>query len=218
MSPKELKVRLPETGNPPAREPASASITNNTGAPVTPSVGYSYDAGATNARGRLVSISNSAAVDAVSGYDELGRVTGSSQAIGGGAALGFSYMYNFADSLLQTTYPTTRTVTNSYDGANRIESVTGALGGTTTYLSGTCLSATSICYAPSGAPNSFTYGNGLAPAYTYNSRVQPTAMTDALLGSTLLSLGYTFGGTASTNNGNPTQVAIGGTSSGGGVK
>jgi hypothetical protein len=68
----------------------------------------------------------------------------------------------------------------------------------------------SICYAPSGAPNTFSYGNSVGRAYTYNSRLQPTGMTDTLAGSTLLSLAYTFGATATTNNGNPTQVVIGG--------
>jgi hypothetical protein len=78
-------------------------------------VTYGYDSGATNAKGRLMSVSNSAAVDAVAGYDELGRVTGSSQTIGsGGTARSFSYTYNLADALVQTTYPSGRTVTNSY--------------------------------------------------------------------------------------------------------
>ena len=41
---------------------------NNTSSPATSNVTYVYDSGATNARGRLFSITNSAAVDAVSGY------------------------------------------------------------------------------------------------------------------------------------------------------
>ncbi len=179
-----------------------------------------YDSGATNANGRLVSITNGAAVDAVTGYDELGRITGSSQAIGGGPALTFAYTYNLADALVQTTYPSfgdsrgSRTVTNSYDVANRVVGVTGALGGTSTpYVAGTCSSG--ICYAASGAPGSYTYNNGVARSNSYNSLLQPTAMTDTLAGTTLLSLGYTFGATGA-NNGNPTQVAIGGSGAGAG--
>ena len=156
--------------------------------------------------GRLVSVSNTAAVDQIAGYDELGRITGSSQAIGGGGALAFSYTYNLVDALVQTTYPTGRTVTNSYDAAGRTTGVTGVMSGTpTSYVSG-------LAYAPSGAPNGFAYGNNLARAYTYNNRLQPATITDTLAGNTLFSLGYTFG-TVTTNNGNPTQVTIGGTGS-----
>jgi RHS repeat-associated protein len=192
-----------------------SSITNNTSSPVTSNVTYAYDSGATNPNGRLVSITNGAAVDAVTGYDELGRITGSSQAIGGGSALTFAYTYNLADALLQTTYPSGRTVTNSYDVANRVTGVTGALSGTSTpYVGGTCSSG--ICYAASGAPSSYTYNNGVARSYSYNSLLQPTAMTDTLAGTTLLSLGYTFGTGAGLNNGNPTQVASGGSGAGAG--
>lgn len=102
-----------------------SSITNNKASPVTPNVTYAYDTGTTNAHGRLVSISNTTAVDAITGYDELGRVTGSSQTIGNGSALTFGYTYNLADALVQKTYPSGRTVTNGYDLANRLVNITG---------------------------------------------------------------------------------------------
>jgi RHS repeat-associated protein len=137
-----------------------------------------------------------------------------------GSALTFAYTYNLADALVQTTYPSfgdsrgSRTVTNSYDVANRVVGVTGALGGTSTpYVAGACSSG--ICYAASGAPSGYTYNNGVARSYSYNSLLQPTAMTDTLSGTTLFSLGYTFGATGA-NNGNPTQVAIGGSGAGAG--
>jgi YD repeat-containing protein len=94
-----------------------AFIASNTN---TSTVNYAYDSGIPNAHGRLVSVSSTAATDAVSVYEELGRITGSSQTIGGGSALPFSYSYNLADALVQTTYPTGRVLTNSYDAANRI--------------------------------------------------------------------------------------------------
>src|SRR6185437_9980648 len=47
-------------------------------------------------------------------------------------------------------------------------------------------------------------------AFTYNNRLQPYTITDTHSGSTLFGLTYAFG-TATTNNGNPTQVAISGT-------
>ena len=192
---------------------------NNTSSPVTPNVTYSYDSGATNAKGRLVSISNSAAVDAITAYDELGRVTGSSQTIGSGPSRSFSYSYNLADALVQTAYPSGRTITNTYDVANRVVGVTGLKSLTSTpYVAGTCAigsTFTGICYAASGAPASFTYNNGVARLYSYNSLLQPTAMTDWLSGTALLSLTYTFGASGG-NNGNPTQVVVGGTGSGSG--
>ena len=74
--------------------------------------------------------------------------------------------------------------TNIYDAAGR---VSGALGGPATpYVS-------SLNHAPSGAPNGFTFGNNVARAYTYNNRLQPTAIADTLSGNTMFSLGYTFG-------------------------
>lgn len=196
---------------------ACSQIPNNTTAPNTPNVNYSYDTGIPNAHGRLVSISNSAAVDQILGYDELGRVTGSNQTIGGVSRPAFSYAYNLADAVVQTVYPSTRTVTNTYDKANRIASVSGTMGTASpvTYVSGTCVSNTSICYEPSGAPTSYSYYNGLSRANTYNSRLQPLTFTDTKGTSTLFSLGYTFG-TSTTNNGNPTQITIGGEGAGSG--
>jgi YD repeat-containing protein len=44
----------------------------------------------------------------------------------------FSYVYNLADALTSETYPSERTVTTVYDGANRPYSVNGTLPGAQT--------------------------------------------------------------------------------------
>jgi len=175
-------------------------------------VQYNYDtSGISNARGRLVSVTNGNATDSIAGYDELGRILGNSQTIGSFSPAAVYYNYDKADEIYQTIYPTGRTVNTSFDVAGRTTGVTGALGGTSKpYATASCTGSSCNPYAPDGAPNGLTYGNGLTRAFTYNNRLQPATMTDTLSASTLFSLGYTFG-TATTNNGNPTQVAIGGT-------
>jgi RHS repeat-associated protein len=180
------------------------------GARTAPSVAYSYDSGAgvTNPIGRLVSVNNGAGtLQKILGYDALGRITGSSETVGGTAAGTFGYTYNLADALATTTYPSTRVVTNAYDGANRIQSVTGAFQGTNTpYVS-------NATYAAFGGVGGFTYGSGRTRAFSYNGRTQLGEMNDQ--GAAHLDLKYYYGGAATTgaagastaaNNGNPTNV------------
>jgi hypothetical protein len=172
-----------------------------TGTPSAPGVTYTYDSAA-NGKTRLASVSNSAAVNAITGYDVAGRITGSSQTIASHAYT-FSYGYNLADALISMTYPSGRVVSNGYDGANRVNAVTGVLGGVTTpYVSG-------LTYAPHGGPSAYTYGNGVARAYTWNSRLQPVEMKD-YTGSVnpLFDLQNNYGGT--DNNGTLRLVWIAG--------
>jgi RHS repeat-associated protein len=165
---------------------------------VTPNVTYAYDT-ATNGKGLLTSMGNSAATDTVASYDARGNVTGSSQKVGSNT-YNFSYAYNLADALKSTTYPSGRVVTNTYDGANRVATVAS---GSTTYLSGTCSSG--VCYAAFGGLAAHSYGNGLARTYSYNSLLQPSEIKDTGGGYTLLDnvLNWTGG----NNNGNlPSQT------------
>jgi RHS repeat-associated protein len=179
--------------------------------PSTPGVNFSYDSGVTNAIGRLVSVSSSAATNRITGYDSLGRVTGSSQTIGTSSPFPFSYTYNLAGALTSTTYPSGRSVATTYDPANRATSVTGTLNGTpTNYLTG-------ITYQPHGGLKAHTYGNLLARTYGYNNRLQATEMKDTLPSVTnpLMDLQYYFGGSttlnanSAANNGNLTQAVMG---------
>ena len=148
------------------------------GARTAPSVSYSYDTGAANSVGRLVSVSNSVGTkQQITGYDPLGRIMGSMETVGGTPYDAFSYTYNLADALGSTTYPSGRVVTNGYDGANRINSVVGTLiGANTTYLN-------NATYAAFGGIGGFDYSvtNGVpagARTFSYNGRLQVAEMHD----------------------------------------
>jgi RHS repeat-associated protein len=103
-------------------------------------------------------------------------------------------------------YPRGRVVTNGYDGANRIQSVTGAFNGSRTYVS-------NATYAAWGAIAGFNYGSGRTRTFSYNGRMQLGEMSD--LGAAPFDLKYYYGGAATSgaagastaaNNGNPTAV------------
>ena len=167
----------------------------------TLSVSYTYDSAA-NGKTRLASVSNPAAANVITGYDAAGRITGSKQTIAS-QDYPFSYTYNLADALTSTTYPSGRVVSSGYDGANRVNAVTGVLGSVTTpYVSG-------LTYAPHGGPSAYTYGNGVARAYMWNSRLQPVEMKDYTGAvNPLFDLQNSYGGT--DNNGTPRLVGIAG--------
>jgi RHS repeat-associated protein len=135
----------------------------------TPGITYSYDSATiSNGKGRLVSASSSVSTYSYSGYDALGRVTGGSQTLGS-QTYSMSYGYDRAGHITSMTYPSSRTVTNSYDGAGRANSVTGTLGdgASRTY-------ATGITYSPLGGLKQEQFGTD-TPIYNkqyYNSRGQ----------------------------------------------
>jgi YD repeat-containing protein len=133
----------------------------------TSTVYYTYDMSGANSAGRLTQVANSASASNYTGYDALGRVTGSNQ-LTAGQSYSFSYSYNLAGALARETYPSGRVITTGYDGANRVNGVTGTLWGqNTNYVS-------NVSYAPHGAPYTYSYGNTVWPGVTYNSRLQPT--------------------------------------------
>ena len=167
----------------------------------TAGVSYSYDAsGVANGKGHLTQVANANSVTHYTGFDGLGRVTGSNQQTGG-QTYGFGYAYNLAGALTAETYPTGRVVTNTYDGANRAAQVSGTLNGqTANYVVG-------ASYNSHGAPYNYLYGNSLGPVFSYNSRLQ-LAATWAGFNNDPNRFVYYFGlnrGTT-TNNGNLNSV------------
>ncbi len=144
----------------------------------TPDVSYTYGIVGTSPAygiGRLtqVSVPSKSTAANYTAFDPLGRVTASNQTTNG-QTYGFSYTYNAA-SLSSETYPSGRTVTTSYDTANRVSQVAATFPANKTYVSG-------ITYAPHGDFASYGYGNGVGRSATYNPRLQPTAMTDSISG------------------------------------
>jgi RHS repeat-associated protein len=165
----------------------------------TPTVTYSYDGengkgynGETvnYSTGRLTYVTSSVSTETIDNYDSLGRVLQSTQ-ITGGQSYGMIYTYNLAGDILTEQYPSGRVVTSAYDGAGRLNSLTGALSSTVASKN----YATSFTYTAPGGISSLNLGNGLWENTTYNSRLQPiqmglgTSSTD----SSTFGLSYTFG-------------------------
>ena len=135
----------------------------------TPAVTYGYDAGGVaNSKGRLTSVSSSVSTTNYTAYDALGRATGGAQTIGS-QTYTMSYTFDNAGHVLTETYPSGRTVTNTYDDAGRTSSVIGNLGDGTnrTYSTG-------IVYSPFGGMTKEQFGTDTAlyNKSRYNSRGQ----------------------------------------------
>lgn len=98
----------------------------------TPTVTYSYDAaGVPNAIGHLASVANSNSVTNFTGFAVMGHVV-TSNPVTAGQTYTFSYGYNLARDLVSETYPSRRTLTTAYDGANRPASLSGSYQGAVT--------------------------------------------------------------------------------------
>ncbi len=180
--------------------------TSKTYSDTTPSVSYTYD-NLPNSKGYLTQISNYNSITNFTSFDPLGRVTGSNQ-VTGQQTYGFSYTYNLAGALTSETYPSTRVVSFSYDGANRPLGVSGLLGTTGTTYTG------AITYAPHGGVMAMTLGNGLTENTCFNNRLQ---LTGRRIGSASITncsnsgsdpLNLTFAYASNTNNGNPQSQTI----------
>jgi len=95
----------------------------------------------------------------------------------------FGYSYNLF-GMTAMRYPSTRLLSYGYDAAGRVNQV-GSY-------------ATGIQYAAHGAVSQMTLGNGVVETTSYNSRLQ----TISIASGTLFQIGYGYGTSASSNNGN----------------
>jgi RHS repeat-associated protein len=175
----------------------------------TPAVTFTYDSTAiTNGKGRLASMTSSVSTYSFSGYDPLGRAQGGTQTIGSQSYL-TSYTYDLADHVKTISYPSGRTITNTFDGAGRLNSFTGNLGDNTTrtYASG-------ISYSPFGGLSREEYGTQ-TPLYhktLYNIRGQIFDKRVSSVNDTwdwnrgrliwYYSSNHVWGGSGTDNNGN----------------
>ncbi len=139
--------------------------------PSTPTVSYTYDTGgaAANANGHLITVTAGGQVY-TRGYDIMGRVNSSTQT--GYSAM--AYGYNLAGATTSFTFPSGRTQTTTYDGANRPAGVSGNfLTNQSTYIS-------TLSYWPNGAPQQLNTGAatlGAFQQYCQNSRLQTTGVS-----------------------------------------
>ncbi len=145
-------------------------------------------------------------------FDNMGRVTASTQKTGA-ASFGFgNYSYYPNGTLQSVTYPSGRQVNYGLDSTGRVSSVKGVLGtASTTY-------AASVGYTPFNAIQQMTLGTSQSPVVTesrtYNTRMQPTSVTAATARSGSLILGTAYcanpngTGDCTGNAGNVIQAKI----------
>ncbi len=160
----------------------------------TPTATYYYDL-VSNAKGKLVKVSNSNSITEYTSFDPLGRITGHKQTTGGNNyATAYSYYLNGA--IYEETYPSGRVVRSSLNTDGQLSQVeTKPSGGSFTNR------ASNFTYTAAGAASSLQLGNGLYETTTFNSRLQPTEIRLGTTngGTDRLSLALTYG---SGNNGN----------------
>ncbi|HEY6251223.1 MAG TPA: RHS repeat-associated core domain-containing protein [Candidatus Angelobacter sp.] len=164
------------------------TITYNDGTPV---VTYTYNApqAANNTGGRLATVTvgdstqpSQYASDSYQ-YDIMGRVTKCTKVIGTSTYV-ISYSYNADGTIASITYPSGRTVNNSYDAIGRLSQV--GTGGTNILNIGS--------YTPAGEIANVTYGNGITGNYSFNNQLQLASAVYGNSSSSLLNLAYNYGG------------------------
>ena len=141
-------------------------------------------------------------------YDAAGRVTATTyfSPERDSWTTGMSLGYDLAGNVTQIGYPDGRLISQGWDSAGRLASITDITSGgsQTQYLGGP------VTYWPSGEPMNVSYGNGVTQTYTLNNRLElchSVASTGALPanpggGPNLLDIRRTYNGTASVACGN----------------
>jgi RHS repeat-associated protein len=169
-------------------------ITSKSYSDATPAVTFTYDSSMVEfGKGRLTAVSNSVATQAIDKYDARGRVLTSAQAYGGTSTRYETiYTYSLAGGLITQRYPSGRVVTQTFDKAARIDSVSS---GSTQYSS-------ALGYASHDAVRQRRLGNGLWYRSHFNSVLQPTSITlgTESAASSVLALGFTYTSLSQPNN------------------
>ena len=186
----------------------SRTYAEGLGVSATPDVTLTYDGVGTgaNSLGRLSTVANSVSSTLYSGYDPVGRVSGSTQ-LTDGQARAFVYTYDRAGHMVTQQYPSGRTVSSAFDSGGRASWTRGNFA----------IYSYQFDYDAGQLTKSFRLGNGLYEQRRYNNRLQLrqiglgqylSAGTDLTTGEcNRLLLGYQFGAPGQ-NNGNVSQQTI----------
>jgi RHS repeat-associated protein len=121
------------------------------------------------------------------GYDAMGRMnhrSNSPPSEWGITYHNFDATYDLAGDMTGLSYPDGRQITQTFDLAGQLKSITDSNG--TAYVS-------DISYLPSGTPSSISYGNGAVEYTSLNSRLQPCESKVTSAGSTVLDRLYFYG-------------------------
>lgn len=159
---------------------------------------YYYDASDGNAEknpiGRLTFASNQVnAADSYS-YDPLGRVIKSTYCVPQDCRydIAVSAVYDLAGHATSLTYPDTRTVSQGYNGAGEISSVTYASWGSTAVNSSYLTAPAASGYDAAGHLVSGTMGNGVQISSGFNKRESVASLGYALGSQKLWSKQYSW--------------------------
>ena len=151
-------------------------------------VAYAYDqigTGFSFSVGRLTSVTD-AAGSLTRAYEERGDLT-SEIRVNGTTTLKTAYTYDGANRIASMTYPDGTLVTYARDTAGYVSSVSAKPAG----ASSTTKLAT-ITHEPFGPINGVTYGNGIAESWTFDQSYRPTNITDKLGAASLQNLTYGY--------------------------
>ncbi len=157
-------------------------------------------------RGRLkVAVADGLSMTEYLGYDSMGRVTQSRQGTAGVFYM-LNYTYNLAGGLETQTYPSGRQTKACYDASGQPDKVEGKspwnLSLDADYL-------TSASYGVHGAPETMNRANGTVESRGYDpATLQPTSVSLAKSGASLLTLGLCYTCGLGNNTGNVRQQTI----------
>lgn len=111
---------------------------------------------------QLTAVGSSVSVTRYDQFDNLERVTKSSQA-SGNVSYPFEYQYQLDGTLKQFQYPSGRVVSYGFDTAGRVNAIPGYL--------------TAVSYSDHGAVRRVSYANGILEQRCYNERLQAVRIT-----------------------------------------
>lgn len=183
-------------------------LTGKTYSDSTPTVTYSYDQTSfdgltiTHGKGRRTGMTDGSGETAWS-YDAVGRIVTHQQTIAGFTKSIVS-SYNLDGSIASITYPSGRTYTYGYDGAQHPTSLVDSANNIS-FVSNTQYNAPGLL--TSAVHGAVPGWNAITETNSYNNRLQPTQLEAVSpVPLTLLNLSFSYS-QAGGNNGNVVQIA-----------
>ncbi|MBW8869301.1 MAG: RHS repeat-associated core domain-containing protein [Acidobacteriales bacterium] len=153
---------------------------------------YTYDAQDSSqdpfGKGHLTSTSNGSNVKTSYKHDVAGRLASTAYCMPSNCSPGYtaSATYDFQNNVTSLTYPDGHLLTWTYNDLNQVLAGTYSKSGTTgTYFS-------NAQYAPSGAVQQMTYGNGVQFGASYDPNLNIKSLTYFLNGKALTNRTYTW--------------------------
>jgi RHS repeat-associated protein len=167
----------------PASSPIDAlnRVTMVTYSDGTPTASYTYDQSACLGQSSCYNIGHRTTMTDAGGteyfaYEKMGRMV-AEQRTTNGQTKTTTYSYNLAGEMTALKYPSSRTITYTYDSAGR-PSLAQDLANGINYALGACangVGSNGVCYAPPGV-SQIQNGANLVSTYLYNTRFQPCWM------------------------------------------